>query len=502
MQRLLVILIFLFILSGINYANYTSPGAGKSWTLDSLVAFSGGSVSYSSGSYFLNDTLYISKTDTLKILYNARLNFAHFSFLYIKGTIIINPPDSVKFTVADTTLRYIGVVLDSANSSVLKKLVFEYANCINILDCSPLIDSCTLRNNYYYANSLKSGVISLFRSNATISNCKIFNNIRAAIVGGANIANSPTIINNLFYGNNISNYNTSQINLGAGGSAPIIIRNNSILRASTNSGAIAFLPVGGVPSLIIENNIIKNNRYGIALLAGGINAIINNNIIDSNNTQGSPNLGGSGLNFAGGWTTSSVICSKNTIRWNLWGITIQNTAKPNFGNLSNSDTTDNGLNKIYGNMNTGKVYDLYNNTPDSIKAENNYWGTANLDSIETHIFHKPDSSTLGFVDYLPISTISNIRNNQTQIDSYEMLEVFPNPYNPSITIKFYINNPGFIKMRVYDLLGREVYTIINENLGKGTFERNWNSGGLASGIYIISLVTQEHTFAKRIAVIK
>jgi hypothetical protein len=153
-------------------------------------------------------------------------------------------------------------------------------------------------------------------------------------------------------------------------------------------------------------------------------------------------------------------------------------------------------------MNTGKVYDLYNNTPDSIKAENNYWGTANLDSIETHIFHKPDSSTLGFVDYLPISTISNIRNNQTQIDSYEMLEVFPNPYNPSITIIFYINNPGFIKMRVYDLLGREVYTIINENLGKGRFERNWNSGGLASGIYIISLVTQEHTFAKRIAVIK
>ena len=503
MKRLLIIPVFFLILLNLSYSGYTTPGTGRSWTLDSLVAYSGGTITFGSGAYLLNgDSLIVSRTDTLKIFTNIRLNFNSLSILYVKGTLIINPPDSVKFSVADTTLRFKGMVLDSANSSVLRKLIFEYANCINILDCSTLIDSCTLRNNYYYATGMKSGVISLFRSNAIISNCKIFNNIRAAIVGGANIANYQTIINNLFYGNNISNYNTPQINLGSGGTSPIIIRNNYILRASTNSGAIAFLPTGGIPSLIIENNIIKNNRYGIALLAGSINAIINNNIIDSNNIQGSPSLGGSGLNFAGGWTTSSVICTKNTIRWNLWGVTIQNTAKPNLGNLSNSDTTDDGLNTIYGNGNTGAIYDLYNNTPDSIKAENNYWGTTIIDSVEAHIFHKPDSSALGFVDYIPISTITGIGNTQIRIDSYEMLEVFPNPYNPSVTIKFNIHTPGFVKMRVYDMLGREVHSILNENLQSGTYERNWNSANLASGIYIISLVTQERTFAKRIAVIK
>ncbi|MBK7158873.1 MAG: hypothetical protein IPH77_09985 [Ignavibacteria bacterium] len=72
------------------------------------------------------------------------------------------------------------------------------------------------------------------------------------------------------------------------------------------------------------------------------------------------------------------------------------------GNISNADTTDIGLNEIYGNGNSGKIFDLFNNTVDSIKAENNFWGSGNADTVETHIFHKTDSTVLGFVDYLPL----------------------------------------------------------------------------------------------------
>ncbi len=506
-QKLVLIAILLLVVTGISKGDYVSPNTGRSWTLDSLVANSGGAVTYTGGIYyFIEDSITISKSDTLKILVNATVKFPSLGYLYMKGTLLINPPDSVKFTAADTTLYYKGITLDSSYASSLKKLIFEYANCINLMDCSPLIDNCKIRNNLYYATGMKRGAISLFRSNATISNCIITRSVNAAIVGGANIPNSPSIINNLIYDNNTANYNTSQINLGAGAPQTLIIRGNQILRASTNSGAIAFLPTGGVPSMIIENNIIKYNRYGIALLAGGINAYINNNIIDSNNTQGSPSLGGSGLNFAGGWTTSSVICTRNTIRWNLWGVTIQNTAKPNLGNLTSPDTTDKGLNIIYGNGNSGRIYDLFNNTlasaNDTIRAENNYWGTSNIDTIESHIMHQTDSTVLGFVDYLPIRTTTSIGNPVVKVDGYEFLDLYPNPFNPEVTIKFRIKNDGFTRIRIYDLLGREVMQLANEYMKAGEYERNWISKGLASSVYIVRLETPSNRFSKKVAVLK
>jgi len=506
-KKLVIIAFLLLVITGISSAEFVSPNTGRSWTLDSLVANSGGAVTFSGGIYyFVEDSITIAKSDTLKILVNATVKFPSLGYLYVKGTLLINPPDSVKFTAADTTLYYKGITLDSANASSLRKLIFEYANCINIMDCSPLIDYCNIRNNLYYAAGMKRGAISLFRSNTTISNSKISRSVNAAIVGGANIPNSPIIINNILFDNNTANYNTSQINLGSGAPQTLIIRGNQILRSSTNSGAIAFLPTGGVPSMIIENNIIKNNRYGIALLAGGIYAYINNNIIDSNNTQGSPTLGGSGLNFAGGWTTSSVICTRNTIRWNLWGVTIQNTAKPNFGNLNSIDTTDIGLNKIYGNVNNGKVFDLFNNTlasaNDTIRAENNFWGTANIDSIDSHIFHQADSTVLGWVDHLPIRTTTGIVNPVVKVDGYEFLDLYPNPFNPEVTIKFRIKNDGYTRIRIYDLLGREVMQIANEYMKAGEYERNWISKGLASSVYIVRLETSLSSYSKRIAVVK
>jgi len=507
-KKLFYIAFMLLVITGISSADYTTPGNGRSWNLDSLVANSSGAVTFSGGEYFFTTNILLANSDTLKIRNNSTVKFQAAMLFTVYGTLIINPPDSVKFTAIDTNNKYVGIRLDSlSDASVMKRLIFEHANSIYFFYSNALLDSSIIRYNTYAGTGARSGAIYMYQSNPVISNCKIYGSYRSAIGSGSNIPSSPTIINNLIYGNNTTNGNYSQISLGAAAPQSIIIRNNQILRASTNSGAIAFLPIGAVPSLIIENNIIKYNRYGIAILAGGVNAYINNNIIDSCNTQGSPSLGGSGLNFAGGWTTSSVICTRNTIRWNLWGITIQNTAKPNLGNLTSSDTTDVGKNIIYGNGNSGKIYDLFDNTlfsaNDTIKAENNYWGTMNLDTIESHIFHNTDSLVLGFVDYLPIGTVTGIVNNPVvKIDGYEFLDLFPNPFNPEVTIKFRIKNDGFTRIRIYDLLGREVMQIANEYLKAGVYERNWISKGLASSVYIVRLETSLNTFAKRIAVLK
>jgi len=400
------ILLFLFLLLFTNsYSNYSTPGTGVTWDLDSLVAFSGGNVTLSGSDYMVNDTIIITAGDTVKVLTNSTMKFSTAVFIDIFGVLIIDPADSVLVTAQDTTLKYLGLKFeDFSDGSMLRKVIMAYGNSIRMLDCNILIDSCIIRYNTLNS-SFASGAISFFRSNSIVSNCTIFRNRRAAFVSGANIASSPQILNNLIYENDVDNANVPQINFGATGVDPMIIKGNTIIGLFTNSGGISFLPVGSIPKAIIEDNIIKHNRYGIAIAGGSSSFYINNNIIDSNNIQGDPALGGSGINFNGSATQNSIV-TRNIIRGNLWGITIQGTANPNMGNLSSSDTADIGLNEIYNNGNSGSIFDLYNNTVNPIFAENNYWGTGNADSVEAHIFHNPDNPSLGIVDYLPLRSIN------------------------------------------------------------------------------------------------
>lgn len=504
---LLVVLSFYTIQ---NSANYSTPGTGKSWNLDSLVAYSGGIVTFSSGSYFINDTLIVTSPDTIKILSNATVKLAFNVVFNTLGTLIINPPDSVKFTSADTTQKFYELRLDDlSDASVLKKLIFEYSfNGLRLLDTNPLIDNCTIRYNCGGNPSTTVPAINLFRSNAVIQNCKIYRNYKAAIAGGSNIANAPQILFNNIYENNISNGNVPQINLGQSGSGTTIIKGNIIRGLYSNTGGIATLPIGTL-NINIEDNIIKNNRYGIAITNANTFAVIKRNIIDSNNIQGSPSLGGSGINFNGNSTLTAVV-SRNTIRGNLWGITIQGTAKPNMGNLANTDTNYIGLNYIFWNGNSGRIYDLYNNTPDSIKAENNFWGTGILDSIEAHIFHKPDSAALGFVDYLPLHIPIGINPGGFDIPrEFKLYDAYPNPFNPVTNIKYQIaplNPPEggkqHVMLKVYDITGKEITVLVNEELSAGTYETVWDASGYSSGVYFYKIETSTYSDTKKMILIK
>jgi hypothetical protein len=409
MKKLYTLLFLSSLLSTASFANnYATPGTGIRWTLTDLVANAGGDVTFVAGEYFVNDTVYISLNDTLTIESNAVVKFVVGSYLDVNGTLLVNPPTNVTFTAVDPSSGFLGMRIDSSNSTFLRKLTFEYATSLRLTDCSIKMDSCIIQyNNNSTSTTFGNGAIALFRASPVITNCKFLNNQRAAIQGGANISNAPKIYNCLFLGNNTTNQNVPQINLGAtsNGSDTVKIINNQILRASTNSGGIGFLPIGNVYA-IINGNIIRNNRYGITFNGStNINAIVSYNVIDSNNTQNDPNLGGSGISFSGGSSTAigqNTIVTGNTIRANLWGITIQGRSKPNLGDLTNLDTTDNGKNFFINNTNATTAFiDLYNNSVDPIMAQNNYWNSVNPVDVEARIFHQVDNSGLGLVNYTP-----------------------------------------------------------------------------------------------------
>ncbi len=87
-------------------------------------------------------------------------------------------------------------------------------------------------------------------------------------------------------------------------------------------------------------------------------------------------------------------------------------------------------------------------------------------------------------------------------DIYNLSQNYPNPFNPVTNIKFGIPESGNVRLVVYDILGREVTTLMNEHKNPGTYEVKFDASEIASGIYFYSLQTERVTETKRMLLIK
>jgi hypothetical protein len=73
---------------------------------------------------------------------------------------------------------------------------------------------------------------------------------------------------------------------------------------------------------------------------------------------------------------------------------------------------------------------------------------------------------------------------------------YPNPFNPTTKISFQIEKAGFVNLKVYDVLGREVAALVGEKLEPGYYSRQWNASAVPSGVYFyrLSAVPSAHNF--------
>tara|TARA_R110002124_G_scaffold77578_1_gene207794 strand:- start:6638 stop:9073 length:2436 start_codon:yes stop_codon:yes gene_type:complete len=79
---------------------------------------------------------------------------------------------------------------------------------------------------------------------------------------------------------------------------------------------------------------------------------------------------------------------------------------------------------------------------------------------------------------------------------------YPNPFNPTTEITFRLATTGFTSLKVFDMLGREVSTLVNEKLTSGLHTISFDASNLASGVYIYRLSSKENTLTKRMTLIK
>jgi len=99
--------------------------------------------------------------------------------------------------------------------------------------------------------------------------------------------------------------------------------------------------------------------------------------------------------------------------------------------------------------------------------------------------------------------VTSVQNISTEIPKeYKLYQNFPNPFNPVTTIEFDIVKTQDVKLQVYDILGREIRTLIETNLGAGKYRVQFNAVDLPSGIYFYKLTTPDYTNIKRMILMK
>ncbi|MBI5403004.1 MAG: T9SS type A sorting domain-containing protein [Ignavibacteriae bacterium] len=88
--------------------------------------------------------------------------------------------------------------------------------------------------------------------------------------------------------------------------------------------------------------------------------------------------------------------------------------------------------------------------------------------------------------------ISFINKTGNEIpDKYSLSQNYPNPFNPTTNIKYQITDNKFVTLKVYDILGKEIATLVNEKLNAGEYVSEFNGSGLPSGVYFYRLSVED-----------
>ena len=104
------------------------------------------------------------------------------------------------------------------------------------------------------------------------------------------------------------------------------------------------------------------------------------------------------------------------------------------------------------------------------------------------------NGTCSYSDEVTVNVFSPIK--------YTLEQNYPNPFNPSTTIKYSIPEDGIVKLKIYNLLGEEIFTLVNTVQKAGRYEIVFDASRLASGVYYYRLEAQSYTSVKKMILMK
>ncbi|MGA3287321.1 MAG: T9SS type A sorting domain-containing protein [Bacteroidota bacterium] len=101
------------------------------------------------------------------------------------------------------------------------------------------------------------------------------------------------------------------------------------------------------------------------------------------------------------------------------------------------------------------------------------------------------------------TVLTSVPGNATGIpDKFALTQNYPNPFNPSTNFTYELSKAGFVSVKVYDLLGREVATLVNEFKQAGSYPATWNAASFGSGVYFYKMQSGSFTSTKKMILMK
>ena len=87
-------------------------------------------------------------------------------------------------------------------------------------------------------------------------------------------------------------------------------------------------------------------------------------------------------------------------------------------------------------------------------------------------------------------------------EKFSMAPAYPNPFNPVTHIEYSIPTSSMVEITIYDLIGRELVKLVNENKDAGFYHIDWDASMVSSGVYFVNMKANKNSFNQKIVLIK
>jgi hypothetical protein len=308
-----------------------------------------------------------------------------------------------------------------------------------------------------------------------------------------------------FTTNNGNNWIKTSFN---GGSVRALSVNGNTLYAGTNQSGIFISTNNGdnwvqttinypffITGFAFQGNIIymsanqqiyssSNNGYNWSLLHSfdvfvNAIAILGNTLFAGTSFYGIYKSTDNGLN----WIHTSVYNS-HVVNFLIYDCKI----------FSSGDFDLNGWSSVFLSYDTGNVWygkgqGLGNNTVYSLAIDEYY--------IYAAAGWNPSVYRRDLWEITDINKLTKINS-----DKFSLSQNYPNPFNPSTNIKYQLANTKYVTLKIFDILGKEIATLVNEKQSPGTYEVSWEGSAYPSGVYFYKLISGDFTETKKMLMIK
>jgi hypothetical protein len=107
-----------------------------------------------------------------------------------------------------------------------------------------------------------------------------------------------------------------------------------------------------------------------------------------------------------------------------------------------------------------------------------------------------------YVATVNVGSIVGVEDDVISVTDFSLAQNYPNPFNPTTSISYSLAERSSVSLKVYDVLGTEVATLVNTTQGAGAYDVNFDAANLASGLYIYTLKAGSYTSTKKMMLLK